>query len=390
LWSFFTLVYVLLSQGTNAQASKQKTYKLYVNLEKAPFDSLYLQDYTAGRNVIIPGIKTGNFTWEITIPDEIVRDSETMQLLSCVYDSKSNSQRIVRFISKGLQKNVNIVNVGVDGPNNYIYGTYLDSTLIPDDRFKVRVNNKDSVITGNTIIENFQLVIKDESSDMAVRAHDPFFSWFLNSADEAISYESYLASYTALAKKFPDSRFLMSNLAGNLNLYKSKEDIKKVYQNFSTKHKYTIWAKKVESFLYNTKFTNKILPTTKNTYEKIVRDVSKYNLVVFTASWCGPCIEEIPLLKKIYKDLGKNLILTYVSVDRKKDVTAFVKLTREKAIPWRSLFAYENLEENKRIYFVESIPHSILVFPDQTMEIIDVRKDSDRLKLYSLIKSSWK
>ena len=383
--------YMLAFQNTYAQTIYPKDYKLFVNLENAPFDSLFLQDYTSGRNIIIRGKKIAEFLWQITIPERVVSKAETMQLLACPFDPKSTSQRLIRFLSKGSQPNSQrngfVINVGVDDRNNYIFGRYLDNTLIRNGGFKAKIDNKDSTITGNIICENFELIIKDENSDMAVRAQDPFFSLFMNSENKSNSYESQLSSYISLAKKHPSSRFLISNLSDNLNLYKSKGDVEKVYLNFSNKYKNSVFSKKIESFIYRTIFPNKSLPTTEKTYQKIIQDSSKYNLIVFTASWCEPCVKEIPLLKKIYKDLGKDLQITYISIDNKQGVPNFEKLIKHQKIPWRTLFAYNNLEENKRTYFVETIPHIILVYPSQTYKIIDVRKEYERSKLYSIVKS---
>lgn len=73
------LAFIILFLGrSRAQTTNPESYKLIVNLEKAPFDSLFLQDYTEGRNVIIPGKKTKEFTWEISVPNEIVWDSENL------------------------------------------------------------------------------------------------------------------------------------------------------------------------------------------------------------------------------------------------------------------------------------------------------------------------
>ncbi len=311
-----------------------------------------------------------------------------MLLLASPYDPKSNSKKMIRFITQTAGKKVIIANVGVEDENNYIYGTYVDTASFPNERVLTKINNKDSVVVANLICENFKLTIKDTNSDLAVRAQDPFFSWFMNSNNEAISYDNHLASYTELSKKYPDSRFLITNLAGNLSLYKSKNDIKKVYENFSKKYKNTIWAKNIERFLYDKKFQNTSLPTfDKNNYEYIVQDTSKYNLIIFSASWCVPCIEEIPLLKKIYNDLGKNLILTYVSIDNAQGVASFQKLIREEHIPWRTLFAYQDVKKIKQKYFIEGIPQNILIYPNQDMEMIDVRTEEHRLKLYSILKS---
>jgi len=85
--------------------------------------------------------------------------------------------------------------------------------------------------------------------------------------------------------------------------------------------------------------------------------------------------------------LGKNLILTFVSIDNAQGVTSFQKLIREKKIPWHSLFAYQDVKKIREKYFIEGIPHNILIYPNQDTEIIDVRKNEDRVKLYSIVKS---
>lgn len=373
---------------THAQSVEPRSYKLFVNLDKAPFDSLYLHDYTEGRNILIPSRKIKEFTWEITIPDSIISDSENMVLLASPYNHKSNSKQMIRFVLERAGSKIVIANVGVEDENNYIYGTYLDTTVFHNESILTIVNNKDSLVTGDLICADFSLIVKEVNSDIDVRSQDPLFSWFVGTNSDKISYDKHLESYIRISKKYPNSRFLISNLAGNITRYKSKGDITKVYENFSDKHKNTIWARHIEQFLNEKKFQNISLPTFNRLInEKIIQDTSKYNLVVFTASWCVPCIEEIPLLKNIYTDLGNDLILTYVSIDNEKGVVSFKKMIENKSVPWRILFAYQDIKGIKQKYFIEGIPYNILVYPNQDMEIIDIRKNDDRLKLYSLLKS---
>lgn len=375
---------MLSSYHTYAQYVEPKMYKLFVNLDKAPFDSLYLYDYTDGKSLLIPGEKTKAFTWKITIPQALKND-ENMVLLASPFDDKNNSKQQIRFIRERAGQKVVFANLGVEGENNFIYGIYIDTAVFPNEGVIIKINNKDTSIVGNLICADFNLIIKNPNDDIAVRSLDPLFSWFIDLNGKEVIYENHLASYIKLSKEYPDSRFLLSNLANNLTQYKSKSDVKKVYVNFSEKHKNTIWAKRIEQFLHEMKFSNSSLPTVnKNGFEKIIQDTTKYNLVVFTASWCKPCIEEIPILQKIYEDLNKDLIITYVSVDDEKGVTSFEKLLKEKNILWRSLFAYQDINKVKKKYFIEGIPKSILVYPNQEMEVLDIRNDEDRLKLYHL------
>jgi len=360
-----------------------KEYKLFVTLENAPFDSLFLHDYTVGRDLLFASKKIKEFTWEITMPDSIVWDYENMELVVSNYDSVSKLSRNVRFITERDGKEIIVANVGVEDKSNYIHATYRGKTVFPD---VLLTNNQGSGVVGDLIYEDFNLIVQDDNSDMTVRSQDPFFSWFMNFNGEGTSYDEHLASYNELSKRHPDSRFLMSNLAANLKQYKSRKDVQTIYDNLSDKHKNTRWAKNIEQFLSG-KFKNTSLTTAdKNIEEDLVQDTSKINLVVFSASWCAPCIAEIPLLKEIYKDLNKNLILTFVSMDNEKGIASFQKLIDEKDIPWRTLFAYKDVKEIEQKYFVQSIPHNILIYPNGEMEIIDVRNDEQRAKLYSMVK----
>ncbi|WP_406826389.1 TlpA family protein disulfide reductase [Pedobacter sp. KACC 23697] len=380
---FLSIIY---SQKTYSQTLPVKNFNLFVYLENAPFDSLYIHDYTEGRHVFISGKKIRNFTWKITIPENVISDSENMELLSSKYDSTKNSMTSIRFIGKHNNEEIVVANVGVDDSNSYIYGKYLHKTVFSNQPISIVKNDKVTTVIGNNECENFEVITKDPHADIAVRSEDPFFSWFMDSNGNRGDYEGFLTSYISLSKKHPDSRYLLTYLSSNLLKYRTKDDIRKVYENLSDRHKSTIWARKIENFLNERNFPNAKLPVlSKGVAEKIVQDSSKYNLVVFTASWCVPCREEIPLLKKIYADLGKSLVLTYISIDNAKDLSSFSKLVYDEKIPWRSLLAYKDISGIKRKYFIESIPHIILVYPNQFMEILEIRKDNDLERLYSLV-----
>lgn len=361
-------------------------YKLFITLENAPFDSLYLFDYTNDRNVSFHGQKTNKSTWEITIPDSIVLNSTSMILKVFPYDFINHSSKEVRFISEKDGRKIFFANIGIEDRENYIHATYIGDTIFPNYDFLIKIEDKDSILSGDLICENFNLILKNDNSDITIRAQDPLFSWFLNSNNEDVSYDEYIERYIKLSKRYPDSRYLISNLSYMLDRYKSKKDIQNIYDNFSNKHKKTLWAKKIERyFLLYTQFPNSSLPTTnRNIYENIIQDTSKYNLIVFTASWCGPCLEEIPIFKKIHKDLNKQLNLTYISLDEKKTIPSFQKLINEKNIPWRTLFAFQDIQNIKEKYFINGIPHCILVHPNGEAENIEVRNDKQLKKLYLL------
>jgi len=135
-------------------------------------------------------------------------------------------------------------------------------------------------------------------------------------------------------------------------------------------------------------FENMLLPTLDGkSNEPVITDFSKMNLVVFTASWCTPCREEIPLLKEIYNDLKTNLIITYITLDDKKTIETFKDLLRNENIPFRTLLASREDEDIRKKYFiVRGIPHVLLVYPDKRMDIIEIRDGVQKEKLYAVCK----
>lgn len=367
---------------------REDHYKLLITLDNAPFDSIYLFDYINEKHIFITGNKIDKFAWEIMIPDSIAINSEDMLLkVSNHFDFTNNSLSEIRFINEEKGKKTFFANIKVENRVNHIHGSYIGHTTYPNEYLFVKINNRDTILIGNVITHNFKLQLQKDSSDITVRAQDPFFSWFINLNDEQLSYGEYIERYIEMATNVPDSRYLMSNLALMINRYQSKKDLELIYNKLTDKHKNMVWAKKIEGYLH-AKFENSSLRTLKeNTYEDIVQDYTKYNLVIFSASWCRPCIEEILILKQIYKDLNKELILNHVSIDDEKSIGWLKKLVRNKNIPWRTLFAYNDTNKIKKKYYLNGIPHCLLVHHNKDMEIIDVRNDKQRKMLYQLVNS---
>lgn len=356
-------------------------HKLHVTLENAPFDSLYLHDYTNGRNLLFAAEKIKPFTWVVAIPDSVVFDFQTMELIPNSSDTASYLSHKIRFITDHSGEQLAVVNIGVDDRDTYIKGRYREQKVFEDGTY---FNKEGQELVNSLYCEDFDLIIEDKQTDIAVRAADPLFSWFMDYNGAELSYDDFLNNYIALARKHPDSRFLINSLANNLRQYRSKDDIMAVYNELSNKHKTTLWGSQIERFLTG-EFVNLSLRTIDTAFvEDIIQDRSKHNFIIFTASWCVWCREEIPLLKQLYNDLGKDIVFTYISLDEERALPTFRKLLEKDHIPWRTLLAYQDIKRVKNQYFVESLPHHILVYPNGEMEALEVRKEEDRNKLYAL------
>ena len=201
-------------------------------------------------------------------------------------------------------------------------------------------------------------------------------------------YNEIIDLFVKTVRKYPDSHSLIRVLYGLKRQYHVKDNTRKIYDNFSVKQKQSYFGLKIQEFLSDTVFyfQNTSLPAwDTETLEPIIKDFSKINLVIFSASWCKPCIAEIPLLKKIAVELNDKIEMVYVSMDDTKTVDAWKKLMIEKEITWRSVLAAYNLDEIKQQFFKHpGVPTILLVYPDSKYEEIEVRYEEDLKKLYKI------
>lgn len=108
----------------------------------------------------------------------------------------------------------------------------------------------------------------------------------------------------------------------------------------------------------------------------------KYVYIDVWATWCGPCIREIPSLKIVEKKYhGKNIQFVSISIDQMKDREKWKKMVIEKELggiqlladnDWKSQFVTD--------YGIEGIPRFILIGPDGKIVTANAHRPSnDRL-----------
>ena len=360
-----TIVFFLLYgvQNVNSQISI-----LNIKFENKYYDELVFR-MSMGRdeNVYINGKSADGSDWVFTIPDSLLNKMEWADLYSHYSDSLV-SNLIIKYI---LGKDTLLIgSMGGIKKNGTLNLTYMESKFTENVQpYNNRVYHSDVFLVEELDFEFY--------ADVLIRKQH-----------KILSRQGIIDLMVKLVKEHPESFAMMTYIYSWRNNYKlTKPELQTFYQYFNEAAQNSYWGRKLYVFLTTEVPDN---PTLKNLAtrepELLIMDRSKYNLVIFSASWCGYCHQQIPLLKEIYADLhNKGLEITYVTTDRASAIETWNKVTKEYELPWRSLWTEDATAQITFKFGVYSYPHSILFNPDGTCEKIDVRKSSDKEKLYDLL-----
>ena len=93
----------------------------------------------------------------------------------------------------------------------------------------------------------------------------------------------------------------------------------------------------------------------------------RFLLVDFWASWCAPCLEEVPQIASVLEDHPDRLAVLSVSLDGfEDDVDAFRR--RVHPMPWDHAFVPGGFEDDGVAAFsVDRLPYPFLIGPDGTL-----------------------
>lgn len=166
-------------------------------------------------------------------------------------------------------------------------------------------------------------------------------------------------------KQTPYSFYFLDNIYAFRSFY-SKKELVNFFDAFEKDVRNSSAGVKFSSYLSLKRdgitYRNVSLPSSKNSLTSIINNNCALNMLVFWASWCKPCRQEIPTLKKFYeKYKSPELNLISISVDTDED--AWRKALEEEKMPWDQCIIRDSEKIIDASYDIAAVP--LIVFTDR-------------------------
>lgn len=97
-------------------------------------------------------------------------------------------------------------------------------------------------------------------------------------------------------------------------------------------------------------------------------------LIDFWATWCGPCIAEVPSVRKVHQTFGRREDFVMIGVSLDRDEQALRKFIEDRRMAWHHVFGEDaGVKTATDAYGVEGIPSMFLIAPDGKIAAVNLR-----------------
>lgn len=168
----------------------------------------------------------------------------------------------------------------------------------------------------------------------------------------------------------------------------NKEDVKQLQATTTVNTNNTQPSTDNISEVENNKIPAFSLPDINGNEIAIMDEIAKKDITIidFWASWCGPCMREMPNIKALHEEY-KELGIIGISLD--EDETSWKNAISELSLTWTQLSDLQGWNNKAaRLFEVSSIPYTIVVTKDGTIIATGLRGESLKSFINSKIKTN--
>jgi thiol-disulfide isomerase/thioredoxin len=333
--AFFYFILILLQSCNNAKNYNARgaiTIELSDNLyNRLKGSYMYLFESTRKTDSVLVNNKI------MTFKSSMLKSIEPIQVMIRYYDLRNGNNY---FLPLGFK---------YKSSHQYIvYSSfYADHTSTYIKAFDINGKNESYFIGSNQNIPRFEKAYlrypgKDSIKNYKIRKHN-----------------------ISLIEKYPNSIVLLEQLYDYKEFFPLSE-IKLLLTKFNNEVLSFELYNKLQFYIENFNEFNQKYPSfisfenQNGTSETVDSTFKKLHLIVFWASWCGPCRKEIPELLKLHQQYSsKGLTITSISIDSERN--NWKNALEQEKMPWQQLLAIDSskqlLEKN---YSIKAIPKSFL------------------------------
>lgn len=256
---------------------------------------------------------------------------------------------------------------------NYTKG----SKTIPMTFVNFYIGNENITLTESTILNHkstsVSTFIVDSDDTKENDIYEKFNAAKIRFSDIEANNESYAMLHNLFWQKEDYSN---SQLNSMMQLF--SDDLKQA-TSYKILKKYLDRKIDLEKNGYTTNFNWVDINDTKHTFNQALNN-KKFMLLVFWASWCGPCRAEIPNLKEFNNKYGKSVSTVSLSIDESYD--DWKKAVEKEKMPWLNLSGLpKNKTAIKNEYNISAVPNLILL-DNKGKPILNTINDLDKIKKY--------
>ena len=322
--TFFLLLTVFL----NACASNDKTYFLHGNFQASGVETVYL--ICSNKVIDSTTVKDGEFTFngDASVPQiAYVADAPTVRAAqhSCVV---------------ALEPGLLTVFKMSNGDGYYATGSKSNDLITEFNKFEKELSD-----------------YYDKHKNKKGVMEEVDEKYYKKLLDGIAQYPDRIYSVYCLKElAYEEDPFVIEKMLGILTADIRKSELWKSINETNQKKLETAPGRQYMEFSQTDQFGNVI-----SSKDVMATPGVKYVLIDFWASWCGPCMREVPFLKETYsKYFGKGFQILGVSLDRTRD--AWQKAIVDNQMNWihvSDLKYWDN--EVAKQYSINSIPANFLI-----------------------------
>lgn len=302
---------------------------------------------------------TGTYTLTVDIEDQSNNGTQAV-LLSFDTNEKIDSTTIAdgKAVFTGSIDEPKVVEVIFNGSKGYRFileegnTEYKNGRAISDLNDRFQAFRQDYIARYDSVNKLIQQAVDEAEKEALVNAARLHLDSVMSKAmiDNIYNPIGYMLTIDRASNMESDKFIELMKQYPHLAKYKRIDDIKKYHEAREA----TSAGKQYTDFEVNqngetVKLSDYVKP-------------GQYTLVDFWASWCGPCKQEIAIIKQLYEKYNAKG-LQVVGVDVWESPEQAQSYLKENPLPWNVIFTGEKSDATDK-YGINAIPCILLIDPD--------------------------